>query len=558
MNLNNDSSVEWTEKVESNSNLRNPLGLWNHLNIQVDYVPGITSVTRRIRYYSLWSWYYEHIYEKKIIGQKDFERLFILTCLTHHNGDYKFAEFHNLHNKERFKDNWNTIESFKLNNNDFNISGQGFSYYNAQLTKLRCFWVDQLNQFHKSRINTIFSQPFPDVDEDFLKQKEFTKKDVQDHMVGFCICTKYPEEIDVMSKLLFGFINNKGNEWFIDQEEYTAFQNNVGINLDFKGHEVDTEEVQLTNAPAYKEMNQRRRNTLFMFLKIISETNPKRSDFQKTIYDALYFKQKTETTESIDFKGLNKVVQYWELLQLNVYYVYSLEKIFDVIQKVIYKENGIRKDNILSSLNESKLFKILSNLCKKNITNSLQIGDLIDSIYSNSSQNLGLKADINESIIYDNLSKTNVLEEMIVNSFVMLVLVKRRLETIDKEVIEESRIEQEILIEDKLRINKLIPYIQNNREMSFISFLDYLIRCLIERHLYESNVRMSWGTKNWLFVEEDSRLFFSKKDLIGIQTRDNRWNSILTLMGDIEMIKVDDKITLTDKGIKWLQLAKLI
>ena len=65
-------------------------------------------------------------------------------------------------------------------------------------------------------------------------------------------------------------------------------------------------------------------------------------------------------------------------------------------------------------------------------------------------------------------------------------------------------------------------------------------------------------TKNWAFLEEDSRLFFSRKGLIDIHPRDNRWDSIRCLMEDIEMIKVDEKISLTEKGKEWLQLAKLI
>ena len=88
--------------------------------------------------------------------------------------------------------------------------------------------------------------------------------------------------------------------------------------------------------------------------------------------------------------------------------------------------------------------------------------------------------------------------------------------------------------------------------------MDYLVQSVIERHLYEANVRMSRGTRNWLFVEEDSRLFFSKNDLITINTRDNRWNSILKLMQDIEFIDIEDNIVLTDKGEKWLKQARLI
>ena len=88
MNINGSSEIFWTKQIESSSIVIDPLGLWSHLNIQVDYVPGITSVTNRIRYYSLLSWYYENLFDKRILNHKDFERLFILICLSHHEGDY--------------------------------------------------------------------------------------------------------------------------------------------------------------------------------------------------------------------------------------------------------------------------------------------------------------------------------------------------------------------------------------------------------------------------------------------------------------------------------------
>jgi len=558
MKINENSDVEWTEKVESTSSVRNPLGLWDHLNIQVDYVPGITSVTRRIRYYSLWAWYYNNLFEGRIINQKDFERLFILTCLAHHKGDYKNDSFSDLHNKERFKDDWSSIDTFKLDKS-FVISGQGYSYYNAQLTKLRCYWLDQLNQLHKSPINVKLAKSFPVVDEDFFKQKQFTREEILENLSEFCLCKKYPLEIDVMTKLFFGFIKNDGDEWHIDEKAYKQFMEEKILDLDYKGFEVNTEEIIISTAPVYQEMNQRRRNTLFMFLKIIAETNPQNSEMYKAIWDAIYFRQNTNNSEKIDFKGLDKVLKSWELLQLNVYYVYSVEKIFDVVQKIVIDDNGILKEKLLSTLEEGRILETIKLASKKNITVESKIGDLIQSIYSHSKIDDGLRAEINESKLYEHISKTNQLEEILANVFVMLVLLKRRFETVDKNIIEEARLEKNIYIKDKLRIDKLFQYIEDSKDQNIISFFDYLIKSVIERHLYESNIRLSQnGTKNWVFLEEDSRLFFSKKELITIRPRDNRWNSIRSLMRDIEMIKVDDKISLTDKGKQWLQQAKLI
>ncbi|CAG0997928.1 hypothetical protein METP3_03091 [Methanosarcinales archaeon] len=555
MKLNDNSEIEWTEKIESTSMVRDPLGLWSHLNIQVDYVPGITSVTNRIRYYSLLSWYYENLFNSKILDPKEFERLFILTCLSHHEGDHSDPSLGHVFNKQRFKDDWDLKRSFKL---DFPINGFARTYYNRQLDILRCCWTDQFNQIHKSKINHELARFFPDVDTDFFKKKHFTREDILDNFSDFCICNEYDAEIDVMTSLLFGFMNNKGSEWFIDEESYEKFIGEGVIDFDFKGFELDTDEILTSNAPIYIEMNQRRRNSLFMFLKIIGETEPLKNELYKAIWDSIYFKQNTYTQEIIDFKGLNNILKYWELLQLNVYYVYSLEMILDVIQEIVYDETGIKKDKILSSLDTDLILSELSELCEVEVDIKTNLNEVINSLYSICVADEGLKTQINESIIYDNISKAEDLEVILANAILMLFLLKRRFESIDKQIINGARIEKNIYIKDKLRIDILFNYIEQNRNKDVFLFLNYLIQSIIERHLYEANVRMSWGTKNWLFVEEDSRLFFSRKDTIRIHPRDNRWNSMLNLMQDINMIDISDNIILTDKGKEWLKQAKLI
>lgn len=554
MIINKATNTDWNEKIESSSGLKNPLGLWSHLDIQTKYVPGITSVSDRMRYYSLLAWYYENLFESKILDNKEFERLFILTCLAHHNGDSKHPSLSFVFNKERFREDWASTKTFKLN---FQIQGNGTSYYIQQMNKLRCLWTDQLNQLHRSKINKELSQIFPKVDANFLKQKQFSKEEIRKHLSDFCICKRYEKEIEIMTKLLFGFISYNEGEWLIDEDSYNQFLKKKSINLSFKGYEIDTDNLILSNVPDYIEMNQRRRNTLFMFLKIIAETNPKSSELRQCIFDAIYFKQNRCTKEPINFGELKNVVKYWELLQLNIYYVYSIEMIFDVIQEIVYDETGILKEKILSSLDKSMIFSEISRICDTHINDKASLSKIIDLIWKISPADKGLKAKINESVLYDNIRNAEDLEVIIANAVLLVFLLKRRFESIDKRIKENMEIER-IDILDKLRIDSLFSYIDQNKNKDLIIFCDYLIKSVIERHLYESSVRMSWGTKNWLFVEEDSRIFFSKRDMIDIHTRDNRWLTILHLMQDIEMIEVNNQVQLTDKGKKWLKLANLI
>ena len=56
-----ESRLYWTQKIKSNSRVLDPLGIFYHLKIQTDYVPAITSVTRRMRYYTLQAWFFKNM-----------------------------------------------------------------------------------------------------------------------------------------------------------------------------------------------------------------------------------------------------------------------------------------------------------------------------------------------------------------------------------------------------------------------------------------------------------------------------------------------------------------
>ncbi len=88
-----------------------------------------------------------------------------------------------------------------------------------------------------------------------------------------------------------------------------------------------------------------------MFLKIVHETNPTiDSGYKRYIWDAIYFNQNRDDHNSIDLGKLEPVKKYWELLQLNVYYIYTLRMYLDLIDTIIIDYIGINKDDILDNL----------------------------------------------------------------------------------------------------------------------------------------------------------------------------------------------------------------
>jgi len=543
-------NVCWTEKVDSTSSVRDPLGLWQHLNIQVDYSPGITSVTNRIRYYTLLCWYYQNLFNSRLLNHDDFERLFILTCLSHHNGDYKYPGLKHLFNIQRFKEQWKDIEEFKL---DFDINGFARTYYNKQVSNLRCCWTDFLGEIHKSNINRDLANCLPAININFFKNTIFTKDMILSNLTDFCMCQRNEKEIELMSKIMFGFIAFKDNDWLINEDNYNAFIQNAKIDFSFQSIEFDTEDVIGSDITKFHQMSHRRRNTLFMFLKIIHEVQPASTDFKKVIYDALYFKKNFYTQNKIDFGPISKVVDYWELLQLNVYYVYVIEMILDIIQKIVRNNNGIKRKDIFSVCDPNKIMQQIESRIGKKIDKSITLSKMQQIIKE------GLIPTLNESNIYDSISSLQDNEAILGNILIMLILLRWRYLSISIEIKKTARQRKQIDIEDTLFIENLFHFIEKNAEMDVLFFLSLLFDWVIRRHLYESAVRFRQNnTKNWLIVEEDGRLFFSRSQLIDISPRDNRWGSILSIMKDIEMVEGDSQYKLTDKGVIWLKKAGLI
>ena len=76
-------------------------------------------------------------------------------------------------------------------------------------------------------------------------------------------------------------------------------------------------------------------------MESVNPPNKNNIEFKRFIWDAIYFNQNRTNHTFIDFGRLDEIRKYWEFFQLNVYYVYVIEKFFntgDCSNKFGYRE----------------------------------------------------------------------------------------------------------------------------------------------------------------------------------------------------------------------------
>jgi len=549
-------TVEWTEKVESNSRIVDPLGIWSsHLSIQGEFTPGITSVTRRARYYTIWAYYYEYLYDKDIIRPLDYEKLFILASLAHHDGFYDSPGLRRMYNNRKFAGKWDEIQNFDF---DFEISGLGKVYYNQQMEVLRCAWTNQFRKVRISMINSRLARSLSFLNPENFKKNIFTKQELRELFSGFCICqiSNNSYEKDILSKLMFGFFSEKDGNWDIDEDEFERYMNGHA-NLVFKNRPEGANNFQeYSEYHSIEQRNIRRRNTLLLFLKIINETNPKANLMLRYIWDAIYCRQNRDNKQEIKFGKLEQARTYWEIHQLNIYYVFLLEKFLEQIQNIVIQNVGIRKKELVEGRDHNYLFSNLSEAIGINISNETSLDDLLAHIIKTNGADAksSLNSRLNESDVYDYLGSDN--PEVFLSEFIIMICllyIRYYQIFIDLKGIKEFK--NNSLTTEQINIDQLFNYIKINKtELTIVPFLSNLSRIIVNRHLLESAQRFANNTKNWIFVEEEGHIF-SAREPIRVTTRDNRWQSIRTLLEDLEFIdsEGDSSLLVTEKGLEWLK-----
>jgi hypothetical protein len=556
MEITENISLNWSEKVPSNSAVRNPLGIWYHLNIQTEFLPGITSVTRRIRYYTLLAWYWDRLFKKTDKTTTDFEKIFLLATLNHHAGDYDHPSMYNVFNKTRFGDGWGDIDEFDLK---FKINGFGRTYYSRQLEVLRMAWVDQLGKNQISTINKKAADTIGLDDISVFHKKKYRKNDLK-KIQKLCICHQEAnkDEIEIFSKLFFGFFSKEKGLWDIDEDEYKSFQKS-DVDLDFEKYLEKDPRKRIDEEFRIRGYNLIRRNTILLFLKIIKETSPTTGDlnFRRYIWDAIYFKQNRDNRKRIKFGRLEKIMEYWEYFQLNLYFVYAIEMVLDLVQYMVGDKNGIDKNSILDELDEDEIEQEFKDQLGRSLSYKDTLSDLIGEINNLNGGKSNLNSPINESQIFEYIRGAKYLEDQLVGILILLCLVHLRNQKIKDHVKEYRRSSgEELKIPDRLNLEYIMGTIdQRKDEITIQEFISNLIQDVIKRHQYESANRFfSNGTKNWIFTEEENRLYFARSKYVDFNPRDNRWGSLRSLLLDLKFLRMEDnRIKLTSKGIEWLR-----
>jgi hypothetical protein len=554
-------AIEWTEKVESNSRIIDPLGIWSHhLSIQEEFTAGIISSTGRARYYTIWAYYYEYLYRNKIIGAKDYEKLFILASLAHHDGYYDSPELRQMYNNQKFIGKWDEIQKFDLN---FEIGGYGKNFYNPQMEVFRCAWTDQFGRVSLSKINSKLAKSLFFLNPEYFKKIVFTKNDLKDLFSGFCICqiAENPYEQDMLSKLMFGFFSEKDGDWDIDEDEFEKFMEG-NSELTIRDRPNEPNHLQEYNQyHSIEQRNLRRRNSLLLFLKIVNETNPFQKSMVRFIWDAIYFKQNRENRYEISYGTLEGTRAYWEIHQLNIYYVFLLEKFLEQLQDVVIRNAGIKKSELIERRNYDYIYSYLEKVLGINIDGETCLEDIISQIIkmNGTSGKSSLDSKFNESISFDKISEPDHPVIFLSEFIIMVCLLYIRYYQISARLLPRSESNNNVLGTDQVDIDLLFSYIKSNRSnLKPILFLSDLSRVIVNRHLLASAQRFATNTKNWIFVEENGYIFSAREPIRRIRTRDTRWQSIRTLMKDLDFINLDEKSRLfvTEKGSNWLKKVK--
>ena len=525
---------EWTEEIPPTSRVVDPLGVWaEHLYIQDEFTTGITSVTRRARYYTLLSYYFYERFKrnKKTINFDKLEKLLILAAVTHHGWNLNVREIQNVFDRYTMSNKWNQDSDF------FDLTPKirnyGYNYYNRQMERLKCVWKTLDNRIIITTVCKELASTLEEIPSHILESDKVSRGNTEKiQFLCPCMVKENEKERDILEKLFFGFLREENGDWVIDYEGFKKFMSVGGIKLTFNYPPKDEEDFYIM-----------RRGTLLLFLKIIEETTPPEDKFRRYVWDAVYFLQNRENAELIKYGKLEAFRYYWEILHLNVYYLYTLEKLLEAIQYAVKSQNSVMRNELFEIMDlEGNIEALKGDLdIKKDTVTLNKISEVIRNI--NKKDRTDLTAELNESFVYDRLEESNY-ENILKWAFLMFSLLSCRLRQLETSIIRGSS--------SRLYIKNLFsPEMLN---VDLVSFGKGLINSVINTHLMESMLRwFDQDTRNWIFIEEDGILQYARLRPFEARPRDNRWPSIRNLLEDLDFLETSNKkIYLTRRGEDWL------
>lgn len=562
--------ARWTKRLRLNRS-RDPLGLAQLRKFEDDFLPGITTQTQRLRYYTFLAWAYRKIRDHDATIQRLLSMEKVLTLITQYNHDddprAPYGTRNTLsasdfiyRNRRRNSLVVKNYTAFGYGGN--NKIGYGTYYYKNPLQILRIVWSDESSRIELSEVGESVADIFEVVQGNRVFFSDRISKSVLKKRHKFCLCSKIvpKREQHLWRMVFFGFTTTKRQAQLgLDKQAFFDFK--AGKLMFFENPEewhsfgyspIDKIDPQFD----YKLGTIGRRGTLLLIMKIIDETEPEIRELDQTVRDTIYFRQfwtRNNKVKRINFGRLESLRVLWEVYVHNLYTISAFEEIFSILlEELSTNPMGTTLDEILSSLDLS----LMNKQIKKYGFKSLDLKEMLEYLNQNLDGRTSLRSRLNERKFFLNALSSETYEKKMANLIVLLCLLKLRYSSFSKAQMEALRyIEEQLYGRAHLELaapTQFYTYVMNGTTSSF---LVRLLRLLIDRHCVIASIKYeARRTKSWLVTEEDGLLLHYGKPFWSSGYRESKWRNVVELLCDMGLSRrIGDTLKATQVGKKWLE-----
>lgn len=567
------SILRWTAKTSLSSRIQDPLGLYMLKFLEKYFLPGITTQTERLRYYSFLTWAWKIITDRNLKRTKilDMEKVVTLAAALHHLNDSSPPR--GIRNRQSAKTFLQTHRSIRINQfTNFgrnNRIGYGNYYYRGPLATLRICGREN-DKIVISEIGERIVKAFEDVvpnKTDLLLKNHLSRKELSKlSVLCFCADRISSAERKLWRIVFFGFTKpSKGFSLYFDHEEFIKFGQgkmkfydiSIDGKLNIEDYLRDLEKLDVFyyNLQEFVKTALARRYTLFMIMKIINETKPIVSGeaLNQIIRDCIYFNQFDEggNVKVIDFGPLRRFIKLWESYVHNLYYINFFEFLFEILlKKLANYPMGTTIQKVISSFDTEEVVKGLQNIGVYVLDRDPEIKEIDSYIRERLSKKTSLDIKPNEKQVFLNVIQRKTFEKELANLIVLFLLLKYRFENF-------SQMQRKACEFHESRLYSLRPssVYHSLPKGNMTEFLYTALNLVKNRHRLISALKYTIdGTRSWLFTEEDGLLYYYGKEYWARPYREAKWRNVIELLIDMGLVTVKkNRFYLSRLGEKWLE-----
>jgi len=568
--------LRWTAKVELSKKIQDPLGLYGLKFFEQHFLPGITTQTERLRYFSFLTWAWKKIMDEKLSWQKilDMEKILVLVAAYHHYNHSNYPKgIRNMGDAINFISKHEVIDVDEFRNFGRNNKiGYGNYYYKGPLAELRILWCEDDN-IRLSSVGMKIANTLDNLShkKNIFLRKRFSKLELS-NLHPYCFCEEMitEDEKEIWRLVFFGFTKfTEDGDLLIDDVSYQNFNQGeiepipkLDIISDLQNGHFSQLSIEISQEAPNVDLqklakrNLWRRYTLFLILKIVEEAKPNVNNLNQTIRDAIYYKQiyiDDNCVKNINFGKLEKIREYWEVYIHNLYYISAFELIFKIFLDIIkQKPLGTTLDEVISSFN---IMEVRDSIIKYGIiveNQDFDINEVDENIrYLFRGKKTSLESYLNERNLileYANLKSYN---ERIANLLMLLLLLRYRYKSFNNEQKDALSYIEKMSDLSSLRPSHVYSSILNGKISDFIRNIFSLVK---NRHKYVASKKYYYSnTRAWLFTEEDDVIYFYGRDYRVNIYREAKWRNVVELLIDMKLIKKKDStFILSEVGKEWI------